>query len=209
MKLRNAEMDILPPAGGEKESRQTTGEAAAATTTTTTAEKTAESALPFADEVILEGIPQRNVKAARLLLSYVKRNPDLAWTKNGEMIVNGDRMPNTNIVDLIHDFSRYRKSVPPPLGYLDFGYALKRQNIPREGVANQERWRTMQHPSIDFMHSPVYVRTPATVRKTPTLSDYETPAAASGSSSSGGSTPRATATIPKGRKLPFAWVENK
>src|SRR5262245_61054845 len=47
--------------------------------------------LPFADETILEGMPSRNLKAARLLLHLIKRNKDLAWNKKGEMIAEGER----------------------------------------------------------------------------------------------------------------------
>lgn len=97
--------------------------------------------LPFDDNTILEGIPSRNVKAARLLLGYLKRNTELSWNENGEMIVNGEQYRNTNIIDLMHDFSRHRKTVPAAIGSLPFAMALKRQNIPRESIGNPARWK--------------------------------------------------------------------
>lgn len=100
--------------------------------------------LPYADSSILAGIPSRNLNAARRLLQYMKRNDRLRWNEKGEMIVNGERYPLTNIVDLVHDFSRFRKTMNPPAGYLTFAQALKAQNIPRESVGNPDRWKLLQ-----------------------------------------------------------------
>lgn len=104
----------------------------------------APAPLPFTDDSILYGIPSRNLNAARQLLHYMKRNNHLKWNEQGEMIVEGERYPSTNIVDLVHDFSRFRKSMNPPAGYLAFARALKTQNVPRETIGNRERWRLLE-----------------------------------------------------------------
>lgn len=103
--------------------------------------------LPFSDESILEGIPSRNLKSARLLISYLKRNREISWTKKGEMLIHGEIFPSTHLIDLVHDFSRARKSVAPAAGAIQLARALRRQNVPREGVGNPARWKLVeQHP---------------------------------------------------------------
>lgn len=97
--------------------------------------------LPFPDEEILEGIPARNLKSARMLLSYIKRNQTLKWNQQGEMIASGERYPLTHIIDLVHDFSRFRKVAEPAAGATAFAVALRHQNVPRESIGNAKRWK--------------------------------------------------------------------
>jgi hypothetical protein len=106
------------------------------------------STLPFSDDSILEGMPAKNMKNARRLLHYLKINPNLSWNRNGEMIFKGERQPQSNIVDLVHDFSRYRVSVTPPSGHLTLAKALRDQNVPRESIGNPARWKMIEDAGL-------------------------------------------------------------
>ena len=199
MKLRDSEMPLSYQQDEQPRSDKLPTPPAAAPSPITAADSsTPRPELPFADDEILSGIPQKSLNSAKLLLTYVKRNRSMSWARNGEMIIGGDRISGSNIVDLVHDYSRFRKTVPEAAGSYLFGQALKNQNIPREAIGNAQRWLQMNSPSLRFLHSPTYVLTPTQgVRRTPELSEYETPRA----EAAGTSTAR--------RRLPFAWVEGK
>lgn len=108
--------------------------------TTSASEVDHDGSIPFSDDTILEGIPSRNIKSARLLLNLLKRNNDLTWTRKGEMIDQGQRIINTNIIDLVHDFSRHRRTVEPATGAIRLALLLRKQNAPRESIGNPARW---------------------------------------------------------------------
>lgn len=116
-------------------------------------ESAASSEIPFSDETILQGIPVKNKKAASLLLHHVKRNQHLTWNKKGEMFIDGERHVRTNLIDLIHDFSHFRKTVEPAEGHLGFARSLYYQNVPRESIGNAKRWKLIEdlrHASLPF-----------------------------------------------------------
>lgn len=96
------------------------------------------------DATILRNMPKKNHNSASALLEFVKNIPELKWNNKGEMIIDGQRVSNTNIVDLIHDFSRSRKR-PPAEGAIQLAAIMKKYNIPRECIGNDERWRIIEH----------------------------------------------------------------
>jgi hypothetical protein len=57
----------------------------------------------------------------------------LSWTNNGEIVIDGEKVPNSNIVDLIHNFSRSRKRAPV-VGAVELATILKKENVPRECI---------------------------------------------------------------------------
>jgi hypothetical protein len=93
----------------------------------------------FTDEQILEGIPEKQLKHAKLLLENVKNSPHINSTPSGEIILDGNIIHGSNIVDLIHDFSRESKSRSPALGSEKFAKVLDRSNIPLECIGNKQR----------------------------------------------------------------------
>lgn len=100
-------------------------------------------AIPFTDAYILNAVPPKNKNAAALLLDFIKRSQSLDWTARGEMVVDGRLIPNTNIIDLVHDFARSRKRVPAE-GAAELASVLQKQNVPRECVGNEARWRMIE-----------------------------------------------------------------
>lgn len=128
--------------------------------------------LPVEESEILDQVPKTQKQNARLLLNYVKENPQLSWNKNKEMVHNGVVVKGSNIFDLVSDFTRNRKNQPPAQGWRQFTNALITQNIPRGAVGNNQRWQYIrnqqqQEPPIeeeeeeDDMSFQTLARTPA------------------------------------------------
>ena len=99
--------------------------------------------LPAAEHEILETLPVRLRNTGRLLLNYIRENPDISWTANREMVYRGNPIPGSNIFDLVSDLTRNRKSQHSPQGWREFSEALLRQNVPRAAVGNDRRWEFM------------------------------------------------------------------
>lgn len=89
------------------------------------------------DKTILMGLPHKNRKNAELLLHYVRKNPHLKFNERGEMLVDGKRFVGSHLVDLIHYFSRDRPTKTTVEGAEAFANALRKENVPKESIANK------------------------------------------------------------------------
>lgn len=91
------------------------------------------------DEQILESMPPRQVNVAKLFLHHVRVNPSVQIEDSGEIVVDGHIIHGSNIVDLVHDFARERKTHAPATGARELAMVLKRANIPLESIGNKAR----------------------------------------------------------------------
>jgi hypothetical protein len=89
-------------------------------------------------EGIVETIPPKWRNQAAMLLQYTRKNPHMKWSEKGELIINGNKILGSNIIDLINDFSRSRKT-KPVLGAEIFLEKLLADNIPMEAIVNKQR----------------------------------------------------------------------
>lgn len=103
----------------------------------------------ISDEEILSGIPKKNEKAAQALWRFVKRINKIQIADNGEVILNGRRITGSNIVDLMHDFSRDRKTHKPAKGSAEFAKVLKAANLPIEYVVNKNRYNLFHDDNLE------------------------------------------------------------
>lgn len=95
---------------------------------------------------VVESVPKNYRKKVTLLLERLKRNPDLSWNQNGEMLYKGQLHPNSNMLDLVNDVIRKRKGFNPT-GWQTFVDVLSEMNIPRELVGNPDRRSIMNTTS--------------------------------------------------------------
>ena len=72
---------------------------------------------------------------ARRLMEHLKR--DIAWTARGELIHEGVPIVGSNVVDLVNDLLRERKT--DPIGWQPFARQLRAINLPMELVGNTSR----------------------------------------------------------------------
>lgn len=90
----------------------------------------------ISDESIVETFTKTYKQDVRNFLKAIENKTDLIkWDKSGSVYIRGTQVPNSNIIDLIHDVIRARKSTKPP-GWEQLLHVLKEINIPNEFVTN-------------------------------------------------------------------------
>ena len=107
-------------------------------------EKRIESGL---ENEIIDSVPKTLKQKARRLLDKIKGT--VSWNDRGEMVYRNVPVPGSNIVDLVNDALRKRKSFQP-VGWKMFARGLKDVNAPMDLIGNPERWTYIQTatPSI-------------------------------------------------------------
>ena len=102
-------------------------------------EQRVEQQLPDAD--VVEPIPRTMRPRATALLSRLKAKPDvITWDKTGQVKIEGETIPGSNISDLVSDAMRSRRNFNPT-GAKEFFEALNKLNVPKDLVRNEERWK--------------------------------------------------------------------
>ena len=101
-------------------------------------EKRIESGL---ENEIIDSVPKSFKQKARRLLDKIKGT--VSWNDRGEMVYRNVPVPGSNIVDLVNDALRKRKSFQP-VGWKMFARGLKDVNAPMDLIGNPERWTYIQ-----------------------------------------------------------------
>ena len=96
------------------------------------------------EEEVIETLPQKLKKQVVLLMEHIKRDPEMSWNPRGEILVRGQRDPDSNVVDLVKDLLQKRKGVNPA-GWKTFASHLAESNIPQDLVRNPDRLRFMKN----------------------------------------------------------------
>lgn len=89
------------------------------------------------DEAIVASVPGKYKKQAQQLLNYLheRSNTRLTWDKAGLVYINGEPLKDSNIIDLVNDAMRHRKTVTA-IGRQQFGSELRLMGVPREFIGN-------------------------------------------------------------------------
>jgi hypothetical protein len=80
---------------------------------------------------------------ASQLLGYLRKSPHISWDNRGIVQIQGRTLPNSNIIDLVNDALKSRKSSTSD-GWHDFAHLLAGLNVPRELIPNNYRWQYIQ-----------------------------------------------------------------
>ena len=86
---------------------------------------------------VVNTVPKSLQAKARCLMEHLKRN--VVWSDRGELIHEGVPVAGSNVVDLVHDLLRKRKTGGDPTGWQSFARQLRVINIPMELVGNATR----------------------------------------------------------------------
>jgi hypothetical protein len=121
---------------------------------------------------VVNSVPKPLQKHAKLLLERVKEDSDLGWNDRGELLVENQVIPQSNIVDLIGDLLSKRKNFNPP-GWEELSRKLYEGNVPQNLVRNPDRLAYMhgasaQSPSREAVQAAIHELDPSrveTVRK--------------------------------------------
>ena len=84
---------------------------------------------------VVDTVPKTMQAKARRLMEHLKRV--VAWTARGELIHEGVPVAGSNVVDLVNDLLRKRKTYPT--GWQPFARKLRAINLPMELVGNAAR----------------------------------------------------------------------
>ena len=65
--------------------------------------------LSATDKQIIDSVPKTMQTCAKLLIQKLKDHSDIiSWNNNGQLVLEGSIVPNSNIVDLVNDVMRKR-----------------------------------------------------------------------------------------------------
>ena len=91
------------------------------------------------DKQIIDSVPKTMQNRAKLLIQKLKDHSDvISWNDNGQLVLEGSIVPNSNIVDLVNDVMRMRKGFNPEHSNI-FAKALTKINVPEDYVRNPDR----------------------------------------------------------------------
>ena len=79
---------------------------------------------------VVTTLPKALQEKGRLLVSRLKTTQ---WNDRGELLHEGMVVPGSNVVDLVRDLLRKRKT-SDPIGWQQFGSQMRAANIPMEMV---------------------------------------------------------------------------
>ena len=96
---------------------------------------------PGVENEIIDSVPKSLKPKASRLLDKIKGT--VSWNDRGEMVYRNVPVPGSNIVDLVNDALRKRKSFQP-VGWKTFARDLKDVNAHMDLVGNPERWSYIQ-----------------------------------------------------------------
>ena len=100
------------------------------------------------DADVVEPIPRTMRPRAKALLSCLKAKPDMiTWDKTGQVKIEGETIPGSNISGLVSDAMRSRKDFNPT-GAKEFFQALSKLNVPKDLVRNQNWWKQLNKNRI-------------------------------------------------------------
>ena len=93
------------------------------------------------EERILQSLPQSFRDKGKIMLSHIKDASDIKWNDRGEIIIKHNKIPNSNISDLMHEAIRPRKKrTTTPIGWKNFKTELQTSNVPVDLIGNRDTW---------------------------------------------------------------------
>lgn len=91
-------------------------------------------------------IPERFRDRAKYILERMEAQPNIAsYNSSNQLVVNGNIVPGTNIIDLLKDIFQFKKSFIPA-GRSAFLISLKELNVPSSYISNRSLSKYVQEP---------------------------------------------------------------
>ena len=107
-----------------------------------------EERAPLPDSAIVDSMPKTKRQKATAILKRLKTRPDIvSWDESGHVTLDGVKVPESNISDLVSDAVRGRKNFNP-VGSKEFFNVLSKLNMPKDLVRNEERWKEAEMTSV-------------------------------------------------------------
>ena len=120
---------------------------------------------------ILQDLPQSSREKAGRLLRHLQRSPGFKWDSNSRLILDGNVIEGSNIIDLIYDAVRQGESKhgPGPRGGSDFYRFLQGTNVPSTLLNKPGRQQLDDSPKLasNFTTKKEELLSPSSSKKTP------------------------------------------
>ena len=95
--------------------------------------------LSATDKQIIDAVTKTMQNLSKLLIQKLKNHSDIiSWNDNGQLVLEGSIVPNSNIVDLVNEVMRKRNGFNPEHSNT-FAKALAKMNIPEDYVRSPDR----------------------------------------------------------------------
>src|SRR5436190_9077604 len=135
-----------------------------------TQDRMQRTATALVDELV-ESFPKIYKSEARSLLRTMARRDDLvSWDSDGFVYVKNQKIPGSNIVDILHSIVRLRKVDPLPVGWHEVMQALKEMRIPITYICNEAALRFLgQEPGRTGTSPGSAMYSPSSSKRTPIL----------------------------------------
>ena len=107
------------------------------------------------DEEIVNSVPAKFRKKAENFLAFARKINTVTWDHTGRVRLRGILLPDSNIIDLVNDAMRSRKTFVA-VGRRQFCSALRAAGLPESFVGNKYFWRegeTLEHQNSSSPHS--------------------------------------------------------
>ena len=91
--------------------------------------------------------PLQNKRLTENLLDHIKTSKRLQWDRDGRIVVDGETIQDSNLLDLVHGVTRLRKKAPIPKGTNIFLKALSDINTPLTLLPNANYLKSLNFPS--------------------------------------------------------------
>ena len=92
---------------------------------------------------VLKSVPHNDKYKAKRLIDRLKRDKTVEWDDDGQLTYHQDKIPKSNIVDLISNTLKSKSAEEPPIGWEKFAQSLAENEIPQELVRNSDVWSQM------------------------------------------------------------------
>ena len=100
------------------------------------------------EKQIIDSVPKTMQNRAKLLIQKLKDHSDvIRMNDNGQLVLEGSIVPNSNIVDLVNDVMRKRKGFNPEHSNT-FAKALAKINVPEDYLRNSDRIESIPYVGI-------------------------------------------------------------
>ena len=98
-----------------------------------------EKDVSYIKSLLRATLPESFIKGGTSLADAMDNLPGISWDDKLQLIVDGKTVENSNIVGLLSDLSRKKKTSKPPKGMEELLGVFKERNIPKSLIINEAR----------------------------------------------------------------------
>ena len=73
---------------------------------------------------VIQNVPNQFRNKAELLWNHIEKIPDISWDGKNQLVLGNETVEGSNVIDLVNDLVRQRKSRQPPKGWTSLANAL-------------------------------------------------------------------------------------